>query len=246
MVLIHPKIDVDSPSKLILTAPNKPDIVIDLNDLKGKKARKVTQWEDKSVIAIDAGDDVAQWISEFVNGTKDAFRLVYYPLSYPTKPILNAVKIYKQLTSDDIGAYHDATSYMMINQASIDDLNSRLDHIIKPLQFRPNLVMKGPAAFEEDNFKWVRVSNGSDENDNNKLRSGDVVFRNVKPCTRCIFTCINPETAERHPNREPLETLIKYRSIIANESPVMGLHLGVRLPGYVSIGDSIYIDDEEA
>ena len=60
---------------------------------------------------------------------------------------------------------------MLINQASIDELNSHLDHVVKPLQFRPNLVVKGPGAYDEDNWKWVKVGD-------------NVVYRVLKPCTR--------------------------------------------------------------
>lgn len=65
-----------------------------------------------------------------------------------------------------------------------------------------------------------------------------------EPHFRCIFANINPDTAQRNPQREPLETLIKHRTIISNESPVMGLYLAIRAPGSISIGDAIYIEDE--
>lgn len=77
----------------------------------------------------------------------------------------------KSFRHEDGGAYHDDTSYMLINQASVDDINTHLDHIVKPLQFRPNMVIKGPNAYDEDNWKWVRI--------------GDTVtFRSLKPCLR--------------------------------------------------------------
>lgn len=60
---------------------------------------------------------------------------------------------------------------MLINQASIDELNTQLDHVVKSLQFRPNLVVKGPNAYDEDNWKWVRIGN-------------EVIYRTVKPCAR--------------------------------------------------------------
>lgn len=67
---------------------------------------------------------------------------------------------------------HDASNYMLINQASMDELNSHLDHVVPPLQFRPNFVMKGTAgAYEEDNWKWVKIGD-------------NLIFRNIKPCTR--------------------------------------------------------------
>lgn len=61
---------------------------------------------------------------------------------------------------------------------------------------------------------------------------------------RCIFTNINPETGERHPAREPLETLIKNRTLVPNDPPVMGIHVAIRQPGKISIGDEVYINDE--
>lgn len=61
---------------------------------------------------------------------------------------------------------------------------------------------------------------------------------------RCIFSNINPDTAERNPLQEPLETLKKYRTLIPDESPVMGLNLAIRVPGTVSVGDAVYVNDE--
>lgn len=60
-----------------------------------------------------------------------------------------------------------------------------------------------------------------------------------------MFTNINPDSGERSPNREPLQTLVKNRTLIPNESPVMGLHLALRTSGTVSIGDAVYINDED-
>lgn len=66
---------------------------------------------------------------------------------------------------------HDTSSYMLMNKASIDELNTHLDEPVKALRFRPNFVVEGPAAYEEDKWKWVRIGN-------------DVVLRNVRPCMR--------------------------------------------------------------
>lgn len=61
---------------------------------------------------------------------------------------------------------------------------------------------------------------------------------------RCILTNINPETGKRHPDGEPLKTLVKTRTILPNETPVIGIQLGVRVTGSVSIGDEVFIDDD--
>lgn len=170
MVLIRPKIVGNI---LTLSAPEKNDLVIDLDELKHKKiSAKVQCWTSTKVSGIDVGDDAAEWISEYLVGKKESCRLLYYPYSYATKGKEDRDKIYKAFLPSDAGTYHDVTSYMIMNQASIDDMNTRLDHVVKPLQFRPNFVVEGPDAYDEDSWKWVRI--------------GDVIFRAIRPCTRWV------------------------------------------------------------
>lgn len=61
--------------------------------------------------------------------------------------------------------------FMMINAQSVQDLNTRIDHAVTPLQFRPNLVVKGAAAFDEDTWKWVRIGD-------------NLIFKYTGPCLR--------------------------------------------------------------
>lgn len=62
---------------------------------------------------------------------------------------------------------------------------------------------------------------------------------------RCIFTNIDPVTAERHPEEEPLKTLKSYRMFKeAGDSPVMGIHLGLRQHGKIKLHDAVYVEDE--
>lgn len=168
MVLIQPKI---KSNQLTLTAPGQPDLILDMDNIRNGNRKKVACWYS-TVKAIDAGDEAAQWISEYVVGKKESLRLYYYPYTYPTKGrAASDRKKYAALTDLDAGTYHDSTSYMLINQGSIDELNSHLDHVVTPLQFRPNFVVKGPNAFAEDKWRWIRIGN-------------EVIFRHVKPCTR--------------------------------------------------------------
>lgn len=168
MVLIQPKI---ISNQLTLSAPGQPDLILDLDDIKLGDGSKVACWYS-TVKAIDAGEAAAQWISQFIVGKKDSLRLYFYPYLYATKGRGSQdKKTYKAFTDDDAGTYHDSTSYMLINQSSIDELNTHLDQVVKPLQFRPNFVVKGPEAYDEDSWQWIRIGD-------------NVVFRGVKPCTR--------------------------------------------------------------
>lgn len=170
MVLIQPKV---VSNQLILSAPGQRDLILDLDDIKQHAInQKVTCWYSK-VKAIDVGDKAAQWISQYIVGKNESLRLFYYPYLYPTKGVsAEDKKMYKETyTYEDAGTYHDNTSYMLINQASIDELNTNLDHVVKPLQFRPNFVVKGPQAYAEDTWQWIRIGE-------------NVIFRASKPCTR--------------------------------------------------------------
>lgn len=94
------------------------------------------------------------------------------------------------------GAYPDSTSYCLINEGSVTELNTRLEDPVTPERFRPNFVVKGSIAYEEDSWGWIKI--------------GDVMFKTVRPCTRCIFTTVDPETGKKNPKAEPLKTLKRF------------------------------------
>jgi uncharacterized protein YcbX len=62
-------------------------------------------------------------------------------------------------------------------------------------RFRPNLVLRGLPAFGEDDLGEFAI--------------GEIGFRAVKPCDRCVLTTTDQETAER--GVEPLRTLATFR-----------------------------------
>ena len=63
-------------------------------------------------------------------------------------------------------------------------------------RFRPNLVISGCDAYAEDSWRQIRI--------------GELIFRVVKPCSRCVIPTIDPETGRRQGD-EPLKTLLQYR-----------------------------------
>jgi uncharacterized protein YcbX len=93
------------------------------------------------------------------------------------------------------------------------------------LRFRPNLVIEGSDAFAEDGWK--------------RLRIGDVEFRAVKPCSRCILTTIDPHTGERSPDREPFVTLEAYRK--TEDGAIFGQNLVNDGVGRLEVGMPVII-----
>jgi uncharacterized protein YcbX len=62
-------------------------------------------------------------------------------------------------------------------------------------RFRPNIVLTGLAAFEEDRIEALQI--------------GAITLSLVKPCTRCSITATDQLTGERSTN--PLPVLRKFR-----------------------------------
>ncbi len=92
-------------------------------------------------------------------------------------------------------SFADGFPYLIIGQASLDELNSRLDHPLPMNRFRPNFVFTGGQPFEEDFWGQFSIN--------------DQPFQGVKPCARCSITTTDQETAERA--AEPIKTLATYR-----------------------------------
>jgi uncharacterized protein YcbX len=89
----------------------------------------------------------------------------------------------------------DAFPFLLISEASLADLNSRLDRPLPMNRFRPNLVVAGCEPFAEDHWKAVSI--------------GEVTFRVAKHCARCVITTVDQATAAT--GREPLRTLATFR-----------------------------------
>jgi uncharacterized protein YcbX len=172
---------------LTLSAPGHSPIDVDLPD-SDAQLRGVTIWRD-SLRVPDAGDAAAAWVSRFIGKPT---RLVQVPLDRAR----TTASGYGQ--DDDQVAFADGFPLLLIGQASLADLSQRVGRPLEMLRFRPNLVIEGSEAFAEDGWK--------------RLRIGDVEFRVVKPCSRCIMTTIDPQTGERSADREPFATLQKYRA----------------------------------
>lgn len=82
--------------------------------------------------------------------------------------------------------FADAFALLVTGQASLDDFNARLARqghaAIAMERFRPNVVLDGLPAFDEDYVKTLRVDGAT--------------LRVVKPCARCTVPGVDPATGE--------------------------------------------------
>lgn len=124
--------------------------------------------------------------------------------------------------------FADAYPILLISQQSLVHLNQKLStsNAASMTQFRPNLVVEACEGFDEDKWKHIRI--------------GEVEFEVTTPCSRCIFTTVNPETGDKNPQQEPLKTLKTFRQV-AGGDVMFGQNLVPLNPGQIKTGDKVEI-----
>lgn len=173
---------------------------------------RVVIWDD-IVIGEFYNSQIDEWFSDII-GIK--CHLVKMPES--TKRIVD-----ETYAKNKIVSFADGYPFLIIGQSSLDDLNSRMEVPLPMNRFRTNFVFTGGNSFEEDGWKIFKI--------------GEIKFRAVKPCARCVITTTNQDTAERL--REPLLTLSKYRKF--DNKVMFGMNIVCESTGQVTVGDKIEI-----
>ncbi|WP_276378705.1 MOSC domain-containing protein [Flavobacterium sp. H4147] len=115
----------------------------------------------------------------------------------------------------------DGYPYLLIGTESLDFLNEKLEEKITIKRFRPNIVVSTQSAHEEDDFKNFAI--------------GEVQFKNIKPCGRCIM--VNNDPQKGIVKKEPLKTLSKYRNV--DNSVLFGTNIVSLNSGIISVGDEV-------
>lgn len=188
-------------------------------DLPAADAERVeaTVWKD-TVRAQHVDRAADAWLSRALGRS---VRLVYID-----DAALRTVDSAYARPGDRVG-FADGYPLLALSEAALDALNARLTTggraSVSMLRFRPNVVVAGCGAHAEDGWRRVRI--------------GDVEFEAAKPCTRCVFTTVDPDTGERDADGEPLRTLTTYRRTPAGVT--FGMNLIPRGVGTIRIGDAV-------
>lgn len=210
MATLHVSITTEG---LRLARNGRPDLVVKRpTDLT--HSVMVTVWKD-TVQALDAGDEAAQWTSDAID---QPCRLVYMPRPESDRPRRLDERAFTN-------SFSDGFPLLITTLASLDDLNNRLATPVPMDRFRPNLVVSGAEAWEEDS--WARI------------RIGGTELSLVKPCSRCVMTTVDQDTGIIPDRKEPLATLARFRK---QEGGVMfGQNALVEQSGRVTAGDEVEI-----
>lgn len=124
-------------------------------------------------------------------------------------------------------SFADGFPYLLTSEASLRDLQKRCPASVSMTQFRPNLVVTGASAWDEDSWQTIRI--------------GEVIFDVAKPCSRCVLTTVSPEHGRQHPAGEPLATLQSFRTARDGKDIDFGLNLLARNSGIIRLGDEVQI-----
>ena len=182
LALLRPRI---SPTALLLTAPELPEISMPLS--RQGQRRAVTVWRDHCE-AFDEGDDVAAWLRAFLGRN---CRLVRFD---PAHRRLSARDRTGEFEAEI--RFADGFPILALNAASLTDLNNRLASQLPVNRFRPNIVLEGLQPYDEDRI--------------DELSGDGVRLKLVKACTRCGITVTNQDSGKVEGD-EPLRTLQRYR-----------------------------------
>ena len=123
--------------------------------------------------------------------------------------------------------FADGYPLLMISEASLAGLNKRIAGIPVPMnRFRPNIVITGCEAHDEDRYASVRV--------------GEIFLKGRKLCDRCPMPNIDQATGEW--DKRVLKTLMSYRCIQPDSKKIwFGRNFDHVRYGSLKIGDELTV-----
>lgn len=206
-------------NELVVHAPGREALrtPLDAHSLAGARQVDVTVW-NSCLTALDTGDDTAHWFSKFAGVP---LRLVRFDPA--------AERLANRKWTGELAVplrFADGYPLLVIGQEALDGLNARLAakgvEAIPMNRFRPNLVIAGLDAHEEDYVESLSIATAG----------GAIELRLVKPCTRCPVPNIDQLTGAPDPRwpNEPSDTLSLYRA-------------DARLDGAITFGQNAVVVD---
>lgn len=195
-----------------LSAPDMPVIELPLSP-SGSAGAKATVWGDVCE-AVPMDTQVSGWFSRYLS---IPCTLVYMPEAThrPVDPAYGS--------PDARVSFADAFPFLLLSEASLADLNTRLPQPVPMNRFRPNLVLAGGDPYVEDALT--------------RFRLGTIEFEVVKPCARCVLTTTDQATGRRGP--EPLRTLAGYRRVGGDVR--FGQNVLHRTTGVLRVGQALRV-----
>lgn len=190
MALVRPQL---RSTDVVLRAPGMLALHLAMNEVE--QPTRVRVWDDE-LPAYDMGPVAAQWFTDFLVGaaaegrvppgwTGRRLRLVRFD---PQQRRLSSLKWTGGVEAPN--QFNDGFAVLLASTASLEGLNARLaaaGHAPVGMErFRPNLILEGLDAHDEDRLDTLHID----------TREGEVRLQPCKPCARCPIPDVDPATAQ--------------------------------------------------
>jgi uncharacterized protein YcbX len=190
LALIQPTLRLND---MVLRAPGMLALHLALDRVESPL--NVHVWDD-SVPAWDMGALAAQWCSDFAGRP---LRLVRFDPEHRRLSERRWTGAHESQV-----AFADGFALLVTSTASLAELNRRLQQQgadpVDMSRFRPNLVLDGLDAHDEDHVDQLEID----------TPQGTVQLKLVKPCARCTIPGVDPQTGEQ--GFAVIDALAAYRS----------------------------------
>jgi uncharacterized protein YcbX len=177
MALIQPTL---TSFDLIVKAPGMSSLKLAIDEVA--EPVTVTVWDD-TVKAFDMGDEAAYWFSDFLNQT---VRLVRFD---PEQKRLSSMEWTKGIEAKN--GFDDGFAVLVTSAASLKVLNDKLtaagEKAITMQRLRPNVVLTGIDAYEEDRLDTLNI----------QAKEAVVQLKHVKPCDRCTMPDVDLQNGKQ-------------------------------------------------
>lgn len=213
---------------LVLSVEDSDLPAFTLNPTLSGTQLEVDIWRDRTV-AIDQGNEVANWFEKSLQLTGVQLRLVRQSPDYPRLVDPD----YATRQSDRV-SFADAFPFLLTTSASLADLNQRLAKAypnapksVPMNRFRPNIVVETEVPFAEDRWQVVQI--------------GNLVFDIAKSCARCLVTTTDQFSGERDADKEPLKILSQFRQAPQSREILFGRNLIAQTAGTLEVGAAVTV-----
>ncbi|CAJ0602495.1 unnamed protein product [Cylicocyclus nassatus] len=223
-------------NKLTVSSPEGNRATIDIESVRQRNLVKTALLHSNlRTDGLDCGDEAAKFFADALQ-EPDARLLMYNEGLFTERTCVPHPDWWNNNVPKraDDNAYADLSPYMLTTQASLESLNTHLEQDVSTSNFRPNIVVDGCPAWDED--KWIVV------------KIGETKLQCFKPCTRCVLTTVDPKTGRKDKDMQPLKKLREFRLAPPGpmreqhrDKPIFGVNAGVDKPGHIHVGQTVYV-----
>ncbi|GMR45296.1 hypothetical protein PMAYCL1PPCAC_15491, partial [Pristionchus mayeri] len=242
---------------LTVTTPEGAKATVNLEEVVEKKEwRNAILRKGQSSMGLDCGEEIADLLNQYCQSIYGV-RMLYYPptnkskvdlLSWiwkligsrnPVRSFLSELrtsssKLQSPKPDKFKVSYVEKSPFYVITESSLASLNERLDRPVTAANFRPNIVIEGNTAWDED--RWAQVKFGD-----------ETVLNCDQLCTRCTVTTVDPENGTKDAAMEPVKTMRDFRPVPdgrfvnGRTGPVFGINASLEAPGLIRKGQIVYV-----